>query len=102
MAQFDVHRNATAAFPPYLVVLSHDIVGSLATVVVAPLVPIGEVDGRPVPKLCPKFTIEGEALALMSTLLAGVPPTVLGVRVASLEQCRGDIIGALDFLFTGI
>jgi toxin CcdB len=102
MAQFDVHRNAAGAYPPFLVRLNHDLVSDLPTVVVAPLVPLCELDNLPMARLLPVFEIGGEPYALLTVELAGVPKPVLGEMVASLAARRTDIIAALDFLFTGI
>ncbi len=102
MTQFDLHRNAAGAFPPYLVLLSHDLLADMATLVVAPVVPLAELDGRPLPKLCPTVTVDGESCVLMILELAGVSPRVLGPRIGSLAERGRDIIAALDFLFTGI
>lgn len=102
MAQFDIHRNAAGAFPPYLVCLSNDLLAAMATIVVAPLVPLAEVGHRPLPKFCPIVEVDGETCVLMTLELAGVSPRVLGPRIATLADRRNEIIAALDFLFTGI
>ncbi len=102
MAQFDIHRNRAGTYPQYLMVLSHEIVETLPTVVVAPLVPLGELGNRPMSRLLPAFEIDGVQHALLSIELAGVSRTVLGDPVMSAADRRYDILGALDFLFTGI
>lgn len=102
MAQFDIHRNSAGPYPRFLMVLSHDVLGTLPTVVVAPLVPLEELGNRPMSRLLPVFEIDGVRHALLSVELAGVPRTVLGDPVMSAADRRYDILGALDFLFTGI
>jgi len=102
MAQFDVARNRAGDYPPYLLVLSHDTLAALPTVVVAPMVPLVELDNRPMARLLPVFAIKGAEHAVLTLELAGVPRTILGETVCSLADRRYDILGALDFLFTGI
>ncbi|MDA8231157.1 MAG: CcdB family protein [Magnetospirillum sp.] len=102
MAQFDLHRNAAAGYPPFLMVLHHDLVDGLATAVVAPLVPAADLDNRPVPKLHPVFEVGGEPFVLLTVQLAGVSPRTLGERIATFAHRRDEIVAALDFLFTGI
>lgn len=102
MTQFDVHRNASRAYPPYLVVLSHDLLGDLPTIVAAPLVPLTELADQPMTRLLPVFDIDGTRHALLTVELAGIPQAVLGEKISTLAEHRTDIIAALDFLFTGI
>lgn len=102
MAQFDVHRNATGAHPPYLLVVQSDLLQGLDTVVVVPLIPAAMLGDRPIRGLYPVFTIGGETLVMLTAQIAGVSPAVLGERVASLAACRHEIIGALDILITGV
>lgn len=56
---------------------------------------------RPATHLNPSFTIRGAKVVMSTAELAGIPAEALGERVASLKSRRDDIIGALDFLFTG-
>jgi toxin CcdB len=104
MRQFDVLQNtdsATAPWAPYLVVLQHDLLQDLATVVVAPMVR-EEAFGRPVTILNPVFTVQDAPVVLSIAELAGVSRTSLGDKVGSLAEHRSDILAALDLLFTGV
>ncbi|MCB1918529.1 MAG: CcdB family protein [Candidatus Competibacteraceae bacterium] len=50
----------------------------------------------------PSIALEGQALALLTPQLAGIPIQELGKPVADWTTYRDRIIAALDFLFTGI
>lgn len=102
MAQFDVHRNAVGAHPPYLLVVQSDLLRGLDTIVVVPLVPAVMLGDRPIRGLYPIFTIDGVTQAMLTAQIAGVSPAVLGERVASLAEYHHEIIGAVDILVTGI
>lgn len=101
MARFDVHRNATSnPEVPYLVDIQSDLLSRLRSRVVIPLVPLKGF-GTPMTRLNPIFEIDGERLVMASTDLAGVDTRHLGEVVATLEDRRDEIIGAVDFLLSG-
>jgi toxin CcdB len=103
MGQFDVYENPnveTNQVIPYLLDIQADILASLKTRVVIPLVNIKSA-GKPIKHLNPRFTIEQTTLIMSTAELAGVPASFLGSKVASLKDRRDEIIAALDFLFTG-
>jgi len=103
MAQFDVYENPnehTKKNVPYLLDLQADILDSLATRVVVPLVSASAM-GKPIDHLTPAFQIKRKTVYMSSAELAGVPVRALGEKVASLKDQRHIIISALDFLFTG-
>jgi len=102
MAQFDVHRNPnpkTNRTVPYLLDVQADLLDMLATRVVVPLIAADKA--RAARGLNPEFTI-GETAVIMSTAeLAGISVRSLGDKVATLKDRRGEIVSALDLLFTG-
>ncbi|MDH3642995.1 MAG: CcdB family protein [Gammaproteobacteria bacterium] len=104
MAQFDVHRNSNPASRrsiPYLVDVQSDLLESLSTRVVIPLLrQTSSVEA--VSRLNPAFEIDGVACVLSTAELAGVLHSNIGAKVGSLNQQRAAIINALDFLITGI
>lgn len=100
--QFDVHRNAAGAHPPYLLVVQSDLLHGLDTVVVVPLIPATLLGDRPIRGLYPTFAIDGQMQVMLTAQIAGVSPALLGARVASLAEHRTEIIGALDILITGV
>ncbi len=104
MAQFDVYLNpntATRKVIPYLLDVQSDLLDTLATRVVVPLIKADEM-GLAAKHLNPQFKLKGEAVVMSAAELAGVPIRSLGDKVASLKNKRDEIIAALDFLFTGI
>lgn len=104
MRQFDVLANTdarSAAWAPYLVVLQHDLLDELDTVVVAPLV-LSDRAPRPVRGLNPVIEFSGRSLQVSTQELAGVSRRHLGEVVGTLEGRREDLIHALDLLFTGL
>lgn len=103
MRQFDVVGNPdpdTASWAPYLLVLQHDLLRDLATVVVAPLVRV-EGFGRPATVLNPIFTVQDTRVVLSTAELAGVTRQGLGETVTSLAGYRSEILAAVDLLLTG-
>lgn len=105
MAQFSVHKNKnpnTRAAYPYLVDVQSDLLRDLRTRVVVPLVRVTAVGKKPIKNLTPVLNIDGQKFAMLVPQLAGISLGDLGPEVASVAQHRNDIIGALDFLITGI
>lgn len=103
MAQFDVYENSnpdTKKNVPYLLDVQADLLAGLATHVVVPLVPVS-VMGKAARHLNPVFDIKKTHVVMSTAELAGVPVKILGEKVTSLIDSRNEIIGALDFLFTG-
>jgi len=104
MAQFDVYLNPNAAtrkLIPYLLDVQADLLDTLATRVVVPLI-LAEEMGLAAKHLNPQFKIKGVAVVMSSAELAGVPNRSLGDKVATLKNKRDEIIVALDLLITGI
>lgn len=104
MAQFDVYLNPNATSCkaiPYLLDVQADLLDTLASRVVVPLV-LAEEMGLAAQTLNPKFTIQNTAVIMSTAELAGVSMRSLGEAVASLQNKRNEIIAALDLLFTGI
>ncbi len=104
MAQFDVYLNpnvATRKFIPYLLDVQADLLDTLATRVVVPLI-LTEEMVLAAKHLNPQFKIKGVAVVMSTAELAGVPSRSLGDKVTTLKSKRDEIIAALDILFTGI
>jgi len=103
MAQLDVYENpnpATQEEIPYLLDVQTSLLEGLSSRVVVPLVNTSAM-GKAAQHLNPRFTV-GQTEVIMSTAeLAGVPTRLLGQKVGSLADRRGEIIAALDFLFSG-
>lgn len=104
MAQFDVYLNPNAATRksiPYLLDVQADLLDTLSTRVVAPLI-LAEEMGLAAKHLNPQFKIKGVAVVMSTAELAGIPNRSLGGKVTTLKSKRDEIIAALDILFTGI
>ena len=104
MAQFDVYLNpnvATRKSIPYLLDVQADLLDTLATRVVVPLI-LAEEMVLAAKHLNPQFKIKGVAVVMSTAELAGVPSRSLGDKVTTLKSKRDEIIAALDILFTGI
>ena len=103
MAQFDVFRNPNAETNqtiPYLLDVQADLLDTLATRVVVPLIAASAM-GKAIKHLNPQFTMELTTVFMSTAELAGVPVRSMGKKVSSLKGQRQEIIAALDFLFTG-
>jgi toxin CcdB len=104
MAQFDVFRNgsrSTRQSVPYLLDLQADLLAGSVRCIVAPLV-LQRIMTPLIKRLYPVFAIEGNDVAMSTLELVSVPRGVLGARVTSLADRRGDILAAIDLLFFGI
>ena len=104
MAQFDVYLNPnpdTRKSIPYLLDVQAELLDTLATRVVVPLI-LAEEMGLAAKHLNPQFKIKGVAVVMSTAELAGIPNRSLGNKVASLKSKRDEIIAALDLLLTGI
>lgn len=105
MRRYDVFSNPnphSARTVPFLVVLQSEFLEGLATRVVAPLVKAASLEGKPAARLNPSFEIEGQTVFLLIQQIGAVPTRSLSKRVGSLEAQAGVIIGAIDFLLSGI
>lgn len=103
MAQFDVFENPneeTNQAIPYLLDVQSDLLDTLSTRVVVPLVAASAM-GKAIKHLNPEFTITNTSVFMSTAELAGVPVRSIGEKVGSLKDQRHEIVAALDFLFTG-
>lgn len=102
MAQFDVHRNPKGGAYPLLVDVQAELLSRLATRVVVPLVAMRRHGARPITRLNPVVRFKDTDYVLLFQELAAIPATALGEVVGSLAGRRGELVAALDLLFTGI
>lgn len=100
MAQFDVFINEnsfTNKRVPYLLDVQNDILKSLKTRMVIPLVrDIKEVKG-----LTKEFIINEEKVYLVTSQMGAVYLSELQQKVDNLENQRDEIKNSLDFLIYG-
>ena len=105
MAQWSLHRNpnpATRKDIPYLLDVQADLLSGLGTRVVVPLFARKAAPPQTLTRLTPELKFKTERLVLMTPQLAGVRLKDLGEIVGDLSPHRAEIIGALDFLLTGV
>jgi toxin CcdB len=105
MPQFSVHKNKNVktrdAFP-YLVDVQSNLLSDLQTRVVVPAAKVSSLARRPLSNLTPVVEIERHKYVLLVPQMAGISRTELGQEIADLSRHRQDIVGAIDFLITGI
>ncbi|MDO9104072.1 MAG: CcdB family protein [Methylovulum sp.] len=105
MAQFDVYENRnpkTRRLIPFLLDVQNDLLADLATTVVIPMCPATETKILEMARLIPRLNINGQSYVMLTPQLAGIARKELGDIVVNVVDYRNDIIGALDFLVTGI
>jgi toxin CcdB len=103
MAQFDVFENPnkeTNQVVPYLLDVQTDLLDTLSTRVVVPLVAASAM-GKAIKHLNPEFKIRNAKVFMSTAESAGIPVRSLGEKVTSLKDRRHEIMAALDFLLTG-
>jgi len=103
VAQFGVYRNpnpATRQTVPYLLDVQNDLFETLNTRLVVPLIK-ESANSKPIGRLNPRFEIEGKKVFMSTAEMAGISTTDLGEYVGSLQQQRGEIVDAVDFLVVG-
>ncbi len=103
MPQFDVYENPnteTNQEIPYLRDVQADLLDTLATRVVVPLI-TASATGKAIRHLNPEFTVNETEVVMSTAELAGISIQTMGKKVGTLKDNRQEIIGALDFLFTG-
>jgi toxin CcdB len=101
--QFDIVENLnsrTRSRYPLVVVLQHDTIAGIPTIVVAPLTPVSSTGA--LDRLHPIATVGGQTYRVIIEELAAVHRSSIGRMVTSLEHDRYALIRALDQLFTGI
>src|SRR5262245_7288735 len=104
MNQFDIFRNPDRSerdTKPYLVVLQHNHMHLLPSLLVAPLVP-AELTIT-MARLSPEAELEGRRFKLHIYDLATFSRRYFkAAAVGSLKAQRDAIVSALDMLFTGV
>ena len=101
--RFDIVENpnrANRGLYPFLLVLQHDRVTSIQSVVVAPLVSVPQ--GHESSRLHPIIELEGQHYSVLTEDLGSLPRGRLTRVVGSAEAKHYEITAALDMLFTGI
>ena len=104
MAQYDVHRNTepdSAREFPDIVEVQSDLLRFLDTRLVVPLGRPSE-GFPPMGRLTPRIDFDGEDLVFLVNHAVSIPRMRLGPVVGALEERRAELLGAIDFLLTGV
>ncbi len=64
--------------------------------------PLARLRGKPIGRLNPVVAVDGAPHVILFQELAAFPADELRDPVASLRARRGELIAAIDLLFTGI
>ena len=97
MARFDVYRLASGSL---VLDCQADILSSLKTRFVVPLLPVEEAP-HPAARLNPIFSFGGESHVMVTQFAAAMPLKEVTEAIASLEAEEVAISNALDMLLTG-
>ncbi len=100
MAQFDVYKNEnklTNEKVPYLLNIQNDILDSINTRVVIPLVK----DMKDFKGLTKEFIIENQKVYLTTSQMGTIHKNELKTKVTTLQNQKEDIKNSIDFLIYG-
>ncbi|WP_323590716.1 CcdB family protein [Aliarcobacter butzleri] len=100
MAQFDVYKNEndqTNQKVPYLLDIQNDILDSINTRVVIPLVK----DKNDFKGLTKEFVIENQKVYLTTSQMGAVHKNELKTKIATLTNQKEEIKNSIDFLIYG-
>ncbi len=100
MARLDVHPLAGSSGPSYVLDVQADLLRTLATRAVVPLVP--EAHDFPLLRdLNPVFELDGERFVMLTQAIATVPTSFLRPPVTSFLRHHDAVVRALDTLLLG-
>lgn len=98
MARFDVYANRSGA--GYLLDVQADLITSLNTRVVVPLIPLDDAPAT-ARQLNPVLVVQGAKVSMVTQFMAAVPASELTVPVATLNGDSDAILAAIDFCIKG-
>lgn len=105
MPQFDFYHNPNRGSrqrAPYIVDLQHEMLGGLATRIMAPLL-VAKPSGEPTMlRLNPIVSVEGQKFFLSTAEMASVPVGELSEAAGNLSSYRDELMAAVDLLFTAV
>lgn len=104
--QFDAYPTPgpAKAFFPYVVDVQADLLSSLDTRLIVPLLPIqaGKTAPKLLTRLNPVVELAGKRYVLLANQIANVAASRLRKPAGNLADQRQAIVEAVDFLITGI
>lgn len=98
MSKYDVYSDPGGK--GYLVDVQADLLDSLNTRMVVPLLPRGEAP-IPAAHLNPIFEVEGQEVVMVTQFMAAVPVSILKNPVGHLDEAFEQITRATDMLLQG-
>ena len=98
MAKYDVYPNLSGR--GFLLDLQSDLLDTIASRVVAPLVPVSP-QLRAASRLNPVFVIDGNNHMLVTQSMAAVPTRMLVNPVTNFSAHFAEITNAVDMVFQG-
>jgi toxin CcdB len=104
MAQFCIYTNANSATKeryPLLLDIQNQLLDSLETRLVIPLILLSKYETQPIKELMPVLTINSKKYVVLTPLQSGIHKKNLGTFTLDISTKRQEIISALDFLLTG-
>jgi toxin CcdB len=101
MAHLDVYRGPGKSGRFYVLDIQANLLADLATRVVVPLIPEGDVR-KLAAGLNPVFEIEGQRHVMLTQAVATVPKRELREVVKSLDEHHYTVLRAIDVLLTGV
>ena len=105
MSQFTLYKNNdknTSTTYPYFVDVQSELLDSLNTRLAIPLTPLELLEHKAPTHLCPTIHLDDGDFVILTQQMASVPTKILKEPVNDLSTFRNEIIGAIDFLITGI
>lgn len=104
--QFDVYPTPgqAKAFFPYVVDIQADLLSSLDTRLIVPLLPMqtGKSAPKPLTRLNPIIELAGKRYVLLANQIANISAGRLRQPAGNIADQRQVIVEAIDFLVTGI
>ncbi|VAX08937.1 hypothetical protein MNBD_GAMMA26-2192 [hydrothermal vent metagenome] len=105
MAQFSLYKNEDSASNdayPYFIDIQNSLLSDLNSRLVIPLSPHDTLNNTDAKNLCPVVHLDEGNFVLLTHQMTSVPSSILKTKVASLENFRYEILGAIDMLISGI
>lgn len=103
--QYDVYPNPSPRMRdhyPFVIDIQNDLLGALATRMVAPLAITAMASTQLPRQLCPVLTVKGHSLMLVPFEAAPLDKRLLKAKVCSLRERAHDIVAAMDAVMSGI
>ena len=105
MTQFTVYQNKNPQSKkhiPLLLDIQSNLLEELNTTVIVPLCKLDQSKNKVLTQLTPVFNIDGAQYLMLAPQLAGIARKQLGKAIGNIASSRAEIIGAIDFLLSGV